>query len=223
MTASRILVIEDAEAIRVAVEATLTAHGFLVFGAPDGRDLDALMDRARPHLVVLDVMLPGPDGFTLLQRIRTISDTAVLMLTARDTTADRVRGLVGGADDHLGKPFAMAELVARVTAVLRRTQSSGPVVEVADLLIEDDALRVSRAGQVIDLTDTERRILHLLASRGGHAVGKPEIISTVWGWGDLDPNVVEVHVSTLRRKIERHGPRLIHTVRGRGYRLAEQP
>jgi DNA-binding response OmpR family regulator len=220
---SRILVVEDSDAIRLSVLAALSAQGFEPSGVVAGDGLERLLGEFRPELVILDVMLPGRDGFELLQVIRSISSAAVLMLTARDTTADRVRGLSGGADDYLMKPFAMVELIARVRAVLRRTTPDGPSIMIGDLMIAEASGQVVRGDHRIDLTETEQQILEYLAAQAGHVVSKDKIISAVWGYSGFDRNLVEVHVSSLRRKLERHGPRLIHTVRGRGYRLAESP
>ncbi|WP_246186815.1 response regulator transcription factor [Microlunatus speluncae] len=223
MAGSRILVVEDSDAIRMSVLAALTAEGFEPLGAADGDGLERVLGEFRPALVILDVMLPGRDGFELLDLIRPISSAAVLMLTARDTTVDRVRGLSGGADDYLVKPFAMVELIARVRAVLRRTAPGGPAIMVGDLLIAEQSGQVARGDHRIELTETEQQILAYLAHQRGNVVSKDKIISEVWGYAGFDRNLVEVHVSSLRRKLERHGPRLIHTVRGRGYRLAESP
>ena len=142
------------------------------------------------------------------------------MLTARDSLADRVHGLTRGADDYLVKPFAMAELVARIHALLRRTRPGGSGMAVADLVINEDVSRVQRAGVELDLTETERRLLGYLAAHREGVVSKAQILTAVWGYDGFDENVVEVHVSSLRRKLEAGGgSRLLHTVRGRGYRL----
>ena len=219
MPGSRILVVEDAEAIRVPVQTALTGHGFSVHGLASGTGLEDALAGFGPELVILDVMLPGRDGFALLEVVRRSSRAGVLMLTARDETADRVRGLAGGADDYLVKPFAMAELMARVQAVLRRVAPGGAEIAVGDLSIADDGALVHRGDQLLDLTDTERRILLYLAHAQGRVVSKVQLLTGVWGYEGFDENVVEVHVSALRRKLETAGPRLVHTVRGRGYRL----
>ena len=125
MAVSRVLVVEDSAAIRVSVGAVLRAQGYAVTERPDGSDLEVVLGQASPDVVVLDLMLPGRDGFALLDVVRRASDAAVIMLTARDTIADRVRGLSAGADDYLVKPFAMAELVARIKALLRRSRPAG--------------------------------------------------------------------------------------------------
>ena len=222
MDASRILVVEDNEAIRVAVQTALRARGFTVESCPDGHDLEARLGAFRPDLVVLDVMLPGRDGFALLEVLGRTSRAAVLVLTARDQLDDRLAGLAGGADDYLVKPFAMAELVARIHAVLRRTQPEGGASTIGDLTLTQDAAVVRRAGRALDLTDTERRLLAYLADHREHVVTKTQLLTAVWGYDGFDPNLVEVHVSSLRRKLEAGGrPRLVHTVRRRGYRLAE--
>ena len=224
VTAARILMVEDSDAIRLPVVTALTAHGFAVAAAADGADLEHRLGAFGPDLVILDVMLPGRDGFALLGVVRQASTAAVLMLTARDTLADRLHGLTGGADDYLVKPFAMAELVARVHAVLRRTRPGGVTVAVGDLVINDDATSVRRDGEPLELTDTERRLLGYLAAHRERVVSKTQILTAIWGYEGFDDNVVEVHVSALRRKLEAGGrTRLVHTVRGRGYRLGATP
>ncbi len=215
------LVVEDAEAIRAAVLAGLGEAGFGVTGRPDGRTLEADLAAFRPDLVVLDIMLPGRDGFTLLDVVRRHSDAGVVMLTARDAVDDRLRGLHGGADDYVVKPFVLAELVARVTAVLRRMGRTPSVVEIGDLMIDASAGEVRRAGVPIELTATELRLLDFLAGQRGRVVGKGQILTRVWGYASYDPNLVEVHVSALRRKLGE--PRLVHTVRGLGYVLRADP
>ena len=220
MTAARILVIEDSDAIRLAVVTALSAQGFEVSGSADGEDLEARLPRDPPDLVILDVMLPGRDGFELLQIIRRLSTAAVLMLTARDALTDRLHGLSQGADDYLIKPFAMAELVARIHAVLRRSKQGGSSIAIDDLVINDDASLVQRAGTRVGLTETERRLLGYLAQHRDRVVSKTQILTAVWGYEGFDENVVEVHISSLRRKLEADGgSRLVHTVRGRGYLL----
>jgi two-component system, OmpR family, response regulator len=214
---ARVLVVEDAEAIRTAVVAGLGESGFGATGRSDGRTLEDDLATFRPDLVVLDVMLPGRDGFTLLDVVRRHSDAGVVMLTARDAVDDRLRGLHGGADDYVVKPFALAELVARVTAVLRRMGRTPTTVEVGDLVVDAAAGTVLRRGVPVELTATELRLLDYLAAQRGRVVSKGQILTRVWGYTDYDPNLVEVHVSALRRKLGE--PRLVHTVRGLGYVL----
>jgi len=221
MAASRILVVEDSDAIRLSVVTVLRGQGYVVTERPDGRDLEAVLAQTAPDVVVLDVMLPGRDGFELLEIVRRTGDAAVIMLTARDTTADRVRGLGGGADDYLVKPFAMAELVARIKAVLRRSRPAGGTVRVGDLELDEDLTRVSSADQPVQLTETERRVLAYLVEHREQIVSKTQILTAVWGYDGFADNLVEVNVSALRRKLEAQGQaRVLHTVRGRGYRLS---
>ena len=201
--------------------AGLTGAGFGAAGRADGQTLEQDLASFRPDLVVLDVMLPGRDGFTLLEVVRRHSDAGVVMLTARDGVEDRLRGLHGGADDYVVKPFALAELLARVTAVLRRMGRTPSSVAVGDLLVDAAAGTVLRGGEPIELTATELRLLDYLAAQRGRVVSKGQILTRVWGYTDYDPNLVEVHISALRRKLGE--PRLLHTVRGLGYVLRAEP
>lgn len=219
---ARILVVDDDDSIRTSVATTLRAEGFTVAEASDGRDLVEDVRRAAPDLVLLDWMLPGPSGIVLAGRVRSTSDAAVVMMTARDELDERLRGFAEGADDYVVKPFAMAELVARVTAVLRRRGRIPSVVEVGDLVLDPDAATARRAGVLLDLTATEFRLLRFLVESRGRTVSKGQITTQVWGYDDVAANVVEVHLSALRRKMEAHGPRLVHTVRGIGYRLSDE-
>jgi two-component system, OmpR family, response regulator len=217
---ARVLVIEDAEAIRAAVESGLTAAGHRVQSRPDGRDVERALAEFRPDVVVLDVMLPGRDGFVLLEVIRARSDAGVVMLTARDGIGDRLRGLTTGADDYVVKPFVLAELVARVEALLRRLGRITSTVTVGDLIVDADAGTVRRGSATLSLTATEFKLLCFLAQHRGKVLTKTQILSGLWGFDAYDPNLVEVHISALRRKLEQHGPRLLHTRRGLGYVLA---
>jgi DNA-binding response OmpR family regulator len=223
MPASKILVVEDSDAIRVPLVAALSGHGFEVAAAADGTGLESTLGTFSPDLVILDVMLPGRDGFELLGVIRRSCSAGVVMLTARDGVADRVQGLTRGADDYVLKPFALVELIARVLAVLRRVRPGGGTVAVGDLLINEDVSVVRRDDQLIELTETERRVLSYLAGQQGRVVSKTQILTAVWGYDGFDENLVEVHVSSLRRKLEAGGARVVHTVRGRGYLLGVQP
>ena len=224
MLGARILIIEDSDAIRMPVVTALTAHGFAVrLGAGRGRSGIPAAGFA-PDLVILDVMLPGRDGFALLAVVRRTSQAAVLMLTARDTLRlTDWRRPDSGADDYLVKPFAMAELVARVTPCCAAA-GRGQLDRGRDLVINDDATLVRRDGAALDLTDTERRLLGYLAAHRDRVVSKTQILTAIWGYDGFDENVIEVHVSSLRRKLEAGGrSRLVHTVRGRGYRLGAAP
>lgn len=219
----RILLVEDAEAIRVAVETALGSAGFAVRALSGGAGLEAALTRFRPDLVVLDVMLPGRDGFELLRVIRRRSRAGVVLLTARDGVEDRLRGFDEGADDYVVKPFVLAELIARVTAVLRRIGRAEPAIEIGDLIIDGDSGVAVYDGNRLDLTATEWKLLRFLATRRDRVVSKTQILTAVWGYDEFSPNLVEVNVSTLRKKLEAHGPRLLHTVRGQGYLLGGEP
>ncbi|MGZ0147274.1 response regulator transcription factor [Kribbella sp. WER1] len=215
----RVLVVEDAEPIRTAVGIALTEAGYDVRTRPDGTGFERELAQYRPDLVLLDVMLPGRDGFELLTLARETSNAGVILLTARDGVDDRLHGLRTGADDYVVKPFVLAELIARVEAVLRRMGRLRTVLEVGDLEVDVEARAVRRGGKEIDLTATEFKLLAFLAGRAERVVGKTQLLTAVWGYDDYADNLVEVYVSGLRRKLEAHGPRLLHTVRGSGYVL----
>jgi DNA-binding response OmpR family regulator len=188
---------------------------------PDGFDLQGAVSTFRPDLVVLDVRLPGAsDGFDLAARLRSLAQVPIMFLTAADDLADRLRGFEVGADDYLVKPFAIGELLARIRAVLRRAgRLRSPTYEVCDLVV-DEANRVAlRGGVELFLTKTEFELLAVLARQPGEVFSKAQLLSLVWGFDGYDQNLVEVHMSALRRKLEAHGGRLIHTERGEGYVL----
>jgi two-component system OmpR family response regulator len=168
-------------------------------------------------------MLPGRDGFALLGAVRAHSDAGVLMLTARDGVDDRLRGLTTGADDYVVKPFVLAEVVARVTAILRRTGRMVTELTVGDLVIDQEAGTVRRGQHAVALTATEFKLLCYFAEHRAKLLTKTQILSAVWGFDAYDPNLVEVFISSLRRKLEVHGPRLLHTMRGLGYTLRDGP
>ena len=216
-----ILVVDDEPAIRDAIGEALRGRGFRVHDAADGRDIDALLARARPDLAILDVMLPGANGFQLARRVRGHADIPVIFLTARHDPASRLRGFDEGADDYVVKPFLLEELVARVVALLRRAgRLTGGAIQVDDLMVDEGAGVAARDGRPIELTATEFRLLVQLARGRGRVISKTQLLTQVWGYDQFDPNLVEVHVSSLRRKTEAGGMRrLIHTVRGMGYAL----
>jgi DNA-binding response OmpR family regulator len=218
-TTARVVVVEDAEPIRTAVGIALTEAGYDVRTRPDGEGFERELAEYRPDLVLLDVMLPGRDGFELLSVARETSNAGVILLTARDAVDDRLHGLRTGADDYVVKPFVLAELIARVEAVLRRMGRLRSVLAVGDLEVDVEARVVRRAGTELELTATEFKLLAFLAGRAGKVVGKTQLLTAVWGYDDYADNLVEVYVSGLRRKLEAHGPRLLHTVRGSGYVL----
>jgi two-component system OmpR family response regulator len=210
----RVVVIEDEPSVRDAVLAALRAVGF--DDLPRPADLLGLA----PDLAILDVLLPSGDGFALARVLRQRHELPIIFLTARDAVADRVAGLELGADDYLVKPFALEELMARVRAVLRRRGAIPQVLEVGRLLVDEEHGFAARNGRPLALTATELRLLAFLMRHRGQALSKDQLLTQVWGYDAYDRNLVEVHISALRRKLEATGPRLIHTVRGIGYRLS---
>ena len=212
---------EDDDPIRSALDVALRGEGYEVRAEPDGSRLQDVAERFRPDLAVLDVRLPvGPDGYAMARILRGSSDMPVLFLTAADGIDDRLAGFAAGADDYLVKPFSMAELLARVQALLRRAgRLASAVRQVGDVMIDEGARVVMRAGIKLDLTRTEYELLSVLAQRPGQVMSKTQLLTQVWGFDALDDNLVEVHMVALRRKLEAHGPRVIQTVRGMGYVL----
>jgi two-component system OmpR family response regulator len=214
----RVVLVEDEEPVREAVERALEREGIAVTGFADYPDPDLVL-AAAPDLAVLDVLLPGGDGFELARRLRAARDLPIVFLTARDTVEDRLDGFEVGADDYLIKPFALEELLARVRAVLRRTGRLGAAIEAGDIVVDEDAGLATRAGRPLELTPTELRLLAYLLRQRGLVLSKHQLLTQIWGYDAYDPNVVEVHISALRRKLEAHGPRVLHTIRGLGYKL----
>lgn len=217
--ATRALLIEDDLSVREAVAIAFEGLGFVVRAQPTGEDLADTVQEFRPDVAIIDIQLPtGPDGFELARQVISLAGVPVVFLTAADGLDDRLAGFEAGGDDYIVKPFAMAELLARVRAVLRRSgRLQSPVVEIRDLLIDDNAKQAVRGGQVLDLTPTEFELLSVLARAPNQVFSKGQLLSQIWGFDSYDPNLVEVHVSALRRKLDTNGPRLVHTLRGRGY------
>ena len=218
---ARVLVVEDDASIRHALESALRGEGYQVRACADGSGVRELASWFLPDLAVLDVRLPsGPDGFAIARTLRSVGDAGVLFLTAADSLDDRLAGFEAGGDDYLVKPFSMAELLARAQALLRRAgRLHSPVWQVDDLVVDDASRRVMRGGAVLDLTKTEYDLLSVLVQHRGQVLSKLQLLTQVWGFDAYATNVVEVHMSSLRRKIEAHGSRLVHTVRSVGYTL----
>ncbi|HET8658444.1 MAG TPA: response regulator transcription factor [Micromonosporaceae bacterium] len=225
--AGRILVVEDDERVAASLRRTLEYAGFAVGLASDGPAALARAARDRPDLVILDVMLPGLGGLDVCRALRAAGgESMVLMLTARDATADRVAGLDAGADDYLVKPFAYEELLARVRALLRRRPAPASPVDgagltLADLTLEPGTREVRRGARPVELTALEFDLLHHFLRRPRQVLSRAQLLDAVWGGGDpARTNVVDVYVGYLRAKLEAGGePRLLHTVRGVGYVL----
>lgn len=223
MTGPRLLIVDDEANLRSMLFAALSHHGFEVSEASDGRQALDRIATERPDLVVLDVMMPDLDGFEVCRRLRADGDrTPVLFLTAKDETEDKIKGLRLGGDDYLQKPFSLDELVARAEAVLRRTAGAETerVHRVADLVMDHDAHRVTRAGQEVSLSPTEYKLLRHLLVNQGRVLSKAQILDHVWEYDfGGDGGVVETYIGYLRRKLDTTEPKLIHTIRGVGYTL----
>jgi two-component system OmpR family response regulator len=222
--APRVLVVDDEPNIVDVVSMALRFHGFEVETAGTGRDALAAVASFRPHLMVLDVMLPDMEGFEVARRLGAQrGQVPIIFLTARDATEDKVRGLSTGGDDYVTKPFSLEELVARVRTVLRRTGAAEPEsgrLTFADLELDEDTREVSRAGTPIDLTATEYRLLRYLMLNPRRVLTRGQLLDHVWSYDfGGDARVLETYVSYLRKKLDVHGPPLIHTVRGVGYAL----
>lgn len=223
-TSLRVLVVDDDPDIRTSIETALTLEGYAVATAVDG--VDGLTQHLRfdPHLAIVDLVMAGRSGLGFCAALRAAGDrTPVLMLTARDGIDDRVQGLDAGADDYLTKPFALAELFARVRALLRRTQSEPAPAAAFGVRVDVDTRIAERDGRRFQVTEIEAKLLHLLLDHPEQTVTRELIADTVWG-PEAAPgsNTIDVYIGYLRAKLELGGlPRLIHTVRGLGYRLAE--
>jgi DNA-binding response OmpR family regulator len=221
----KVLLVEDYEPVRTSVARGLREAGFAVDATGDGEEGLWFARTGEYDAIVLDLMLPGTDGLTILRRLRDDANAVpVLVLTAKDTVRDRVRGLDLGADDYLVKPFAFDELLARIRALVRRKyEEASPVLRVGDLEIDPGRHTVHRAGRPVDLTAREYAILEFLAHRAGRVVSRTDIWEHVYDFNaEPNSNVIDVYVARLRRRLERGGrPRLIHTRRGQGYVLEE--
>jgi two-component system OmpR family response regulator len=220
---ARVLVVDDEDNITFLLTTALRHFGFAVEAAADGRTALQAARGGAHDVILLDVMLPDLDGFEVCRRLRGDGiDTPVLFLTARDGTEDTVRGLTLGGDDYVTKPFSLEEVVARISALLRRNgrRADSPALALADLEMDDDAHVVRRAGERIELSPTEYKLLRYLLVNAGRVLSRAQILDHVWEY-DFGGNasVVETYVSYLRKKVDRFAPPLIQTVRGVGYTL----
>ena len=223
---ARLLVVDDEPNIRDLLASSLRYTGFEVITAANGSEAIKQAESTNPDLIVLDVMLPDVDGFTVTRRLRENGfTTPILFLTAKDDMSDKVQGLTVGGDDYVTKPFGLEEVVARINAILRRTQGiagEDAVIRVADIALDEDAHEVRRAGQVIDLSPTEFKLLRYLMINEGRVVSKAQILDHVWEYDwNGEAAIVESYISYLRRKLDVPGScgDIITTRRGIGYMI----
>ncbi len=228
MTPARLLVVDDEATVRQLLSAALRFAGFEVRSAATAGEAVTSAAEEPPDLVLLDVMLPDADGFEVARRLRERhrpgrgGPVPVLFLTARDRQADKVAGLSLGADDYVTKPFDLEELIARIHAILRRTQGHQAVVTVGELVLDAEGHQVMRAGQPVRVSATEFRLLRYLMENAGRVVSKAQILDRVWQYDfGGDASIVDTYISYLRRKVDTGEPKLIHTVHGVGYVMRE--
>lgn len=223
-SSGRVLVVDDEPNIVDVVSMALRFHGFEVASAATGEEALAAVTAFRPQLMVLDVMLPDMEGFEVAQRLGAErGQVPIIFLTARDAAEDKLRGLTTGGDDYMTKPFSLEELLARVRNLLRRAGVGGAqdsVLRFEDLELDEDTREVHRDGEPIDLTATEYRLLRYLLVNPRRVLTRAQILDHVWDYDfGGDARVLETYISYLRKKLDQHGPSLIHTVRGVGYAL----
>lgn len=221
---TRILLVEDDLAVRDTIATALRGEGYEVVAQPDAEEVNEVVRALRPHLAVLDIRLPvGPSGLDAARTIRAFDpDVAILFVTAAGEVHERLDGFEAGGDDYVTKPFSVAEVLARVRALLRRSgHAEDKTWRIVDLVVDEAAWTAVRNGHEVPLTKTEFKLLTCLGQNRGRVLSKAQLLADVWGFDDYDPNLVEVHVGTLRRKLEEHGPRLVHTVHGVGYVMRE--
>jgi two-component system OmpR family response regulator len=223
-TPNKILVVDDEPNIVDVLSMALRFQGFEVDSAENGERALAAVERFKPQLMVLDVMLPDMDGFEVAERLGAQrGKVPIIFLTARDATEDKLRGLTTGGDDYMTKPFSLEELVARIRVILRRTGAAEPEtsrLRFEDLELDEDTREVTRAGQPVDLTATEYRLLRYLLLNPRRVLTRSQILGHVWDYDfGGDARVLETYISYLRKKLDCHGPPLIHTARGVGYAL----
>jgi two-component system phosphate regulon response regulator PhoB/two-component system alkaline phosphatase synthesis response regulator PhoP len=227
MPSERILVVEDEESILEIVSQAMKRHGFEVSKCNNGDTALEMAENLHPDVIILDIMLPKMDGWEVCRRLKSESDTRdipIIMLTARREEKDVVEGLALGADDYMKKPFSLAELIARVKALLRRTKGRDPgkVLTNGQIEIDLEAETVYLRENIIDLSPTEYQLLEVLAKRPGRVVSREELLAKIWGLYGGDTRTVDVHISRLRHKLDDgdHPKAVIQALRGRGYRLS---
>ena len=223
LNTARVLVVEDDQGLRELLTAALEREGWEVQACADAKAGEVAVEQFHPDVAILDIQLgEGPDGLTLARRIRTRSDVPFVFLTDRIAVEDRLAGFESGADDYLAKPFILAELLARLRVVLRRQGRGTPPenVEIGPLRIDESGRRVFVDGTLVELTRIEFELLSNLAGQVGRVASKTDLLARVWGFEGYDQNLVEVHISSLRRKLGDAG-KLIQTVRGVGYVVRE--
>ena len=223
-TGQRVLVVDDEPNLAEVVTMALRFQGFEVQTAASGREALAAVHRFKPDLIVLDVMLPDMEGFEVAARLGAQrAGVPIIFLTARDATEDKVRGLSGGGDDYMTKPFSLEELVARIRTILRRTGQAAPEssrLVFEDLELDEESREVTRAGALIELTATEYRLLRYLMLNPRRVMTRAQLLDHVWNYDfGGDGRILETYISYLRKKLDAHGPSLIRTVRGVGYGL----
>jgi two-component system, OmpR family, response regulator MprA len=219
--ATRVLLVDDDQKIISLLKRGLAYEGFEVYTAADGEAGLTAAKKYQPHLVLLDITMPGVDGLEVCRRLHLLDDMAIIMLTARDDVTDKVNALGLGADDYVPKPFSFDELVARMRAVLRRHPGSQELLTYDDMELNQATREVHRNGSLIELTTREYDLLLLLMRHPRQVLTRDQLLEQVWGYAtDLETNVLEVHMGHLRQKLEAHGgSRLIQTIRGVGYVL----
>jgi two-component system, OmpR family, response regulator len=220
----RILVVDDEPNIVDVVSMALRFQGFAVERAGTGREALERVASFKPHLMVLDVMLPDMEGFDVARRLGAErAQLPIVFLTARDATEDKIRGLTTGGDDYVTKPFSLEELIARIRTILRRSGLSEPDsnrLSFEDLELDEDTREVTRGGEPVELTGTEYRLLRYLLLNPRRVLTRAQLLDHVWDYDfGGDARVLETYISYLRKKLDRNGPPLIHTVRGVGYAL----
>jgi two-component system OmpR family response regulator len=219
-----ILVVDDEKSIIDFIKMGLESEGYIVYSAFDGNEAIKLAEEINPHIVILDIMLPGMDGYEVCSRLKRLIKTSVIMLTARDDVDDRVKGLDIGADDYMAKPFSFKELLARINARIRNSYPElDDIVHIGEFSIDDGAHEITYCGNTLELPPTQYNLLRFLLINNGIALSKALILEKVWGYDfNGEENIVEVYIRYLRDKIEDNEHNIIKTVRGVGYKMVAQ-